>query len=114
MIFYYIYKLGEFIVRHLPLSCAYKLAIFLSDLHQFFAKNDRANVTANLKAIFPEKSNKEISNELFLSVHTVESHFGNIFSKLGVYSRVEAVLEALRRSWFTLEEISPTDSSSEG
>jgi len=67
-----------------------------------------------LKMAAQGKSNKEISNELFLSVHTVESHFGNIFSKLGVYSRVEAVLEALRRGWFTLADTSPSDSSSEG
>ena len=59
-----------------------------------------------LKMAAQGMSNKEISSELFLSVHTIESHFGNIFSKLGVYSRVEAVLEALRRGWFTLGDIS--------
>lgn len=59
-----------------------------------------------LKMAAQGMSNKEIGNELFLSVHTVESHFGNIFSKLGMYSRVEAVLEALRRGWFTLGDIS--------
>jgi two-component system, NarL family, response regulator LiaR len=51
-------------------------------------------------------SNKEISSELSLSIHTTESHFGNIFSKIGVYSRIEAVLEALRRGWLTLADTS--------
>ena len=56
-------------------------------------------------------SNKEIASELFLSVHTVESHFGSIFNKLGVCSRIEAVMEAFKRGWFTLEDISQPDSS---
>lgn len=59
-------------------------------------------------------SNKEIASELFLSVHTVESHFGGIFNKLGVCSRIEAVMEAFKRSWFTLDDISQPDSSSGG
>ncbi|MDD5094782.1 MAG: response regulator transcription factor [Dehalococcoidia bacterium] len=54
-------------------------------------------------------SNKEISKQLSLSVHTVESHFGNIFTKLGVSSRIEAVMEGLRRRWFTLAEVSQPD-----
>lgn len=57
-------------------------------------------------------SNKQIANELFLSVHTVESHFGGIFNKLGVCSRIEAVMEAFKRGWFTLADISRPDSSS--
>jgi len=51
-------------------------------------------------------SNKKIANELFLSVHTVESHVGSIFNKLGVCSRIEAAKEALKRGWFTLADIS--------
>ena len=62
MIYYLIYKLGVFIVPHLPLKLAYKIGIFLSDLHYLFAKKDRANVTANLKAIFPDKSLSEIKS----------------------------------------------------
>jgi DNA-binding NarL/FixJ family response regulator len=58
-------------------------------------------------------SNKEICNELSLSIHTTESHFGNIFGKLGVYSRIEAVLEALRRGWLTLADTSQPDNSHE-
>jgi DNA-binding NarL/FixJ family response regulator len=59
-------------------------------------------------------SNKDIGNELCLSIHTVESHFGSIFNKLGVCSRVEAVMEALRRGWFTLADISQQDGPSRG
>ena len=66
-----------------------------------------------LKMAAQGMSNKEISSELFLSVHTIESHFGNIFSKLGVYSRLEAVLEALKRGWFTLGDVSQSGGSAE-
>lgn len=58
---YILYRIGQFIVLNLPLRLAYKFAIFISDLHYIFANKDRANVTANLKAIFPEKDAKEIS-----------------------------------------------------
>lgn len=58
-----------------------------------------------LKMVAKGMSNKEIAKELFLSVHTVESHLGNTFSKLGVCSRLEATTEALKRGWFTLEDL---------
>jgi len=49
-------------------------------------------------------SNKEIANELVLSVPTVKAHLVNIFNKLGVGSRTEAVLHGLRMGWLVLEE----------
>ncbi len=50
-------------------------------------------------------SNKEIADRLVLSPRTVQAHFANIFSKLQVGSRTEAVLQGLRRHWLSLEEI---------
>jgi NarL family two-component system response regulator LiaR len=50
-------------------------------------------------------SNKEIAQELALSVRTVQSHLGNIFDKLGVSSRTEAVLRALKEGWLSLEQM---------
>jgi NarL family two-component system response regulator LiaR len=43
--------------------------------------------------------NKEIAKELKISERTVQSHLSNIFSKLDVDSRTEAVLEALKEGW---------------
>lgn len=50
-------------------------------------------------------TNKEIADRLHLSYRTVEGHMRDVFNKLGVGSRTEAVLHGLRRGWFTLEEL---------
>jgi NarL family two-component system response regulator LiaR len=50
-------------------------------------------------------TNKDIAKGLCLSVRTVQCHLGNIFSKLGVGSRTEAILHGLRRGWFSLEDM---------
>ncbi len=42
-------------------------------------------------------SNQEIADRLFLSLGTVKFHIGNIYSKLGVESRVAAVTMAMQR-----------------
>ncbi|MEO8391746.1 MAG: LuxR C-terminal-related transcriptional regulator [Chloroflexota bacterium] len=41
--------------------------------------------------------NAEIAQELYLSIHTVESHLHRIFKKFEVSSRTEAVFYALER-----------------
>jgi LuxR family maltose regulon positive regulatory protein len=39
-------------------------------------------------------SNQEISNQLFISLHTVKTHASHINSKLGVERRTQAVARA--------------------
>lgn len=51
------------------------------------------------------KSNIQMADELKLSVRTIESHLGAIFNKLGVGSRTEAVIKAMKKGWLKLEEL---------
>lgn len=60
---------------------------------------------AILKMAAKGMSNSDIAEELHLSARTVESHLGSIFNKLGVGSRTEAVIKAMKKGWFTLEEL---------
>lgn len=48
--------------------------------------------------------NKAIAEKLCISVRTVEGHFTSIFIKLGVSSRIDAVLYAVSRHLVTLEK----------
>jgi DNA-binding NarL/FixJ family response regulator len=61
---------------------------------------------AILKMAAKGMSNSDIAKELHLSARTIESHLGSIFNKLGVGSRTEAVIKAMKKGWFTLEEVS--------
>ena len=49
-------------------------------------------------------TNREIAAELTVSVRTVQSHLSSIFSKLGVGSRTEAVLLAVREGQLSLQD----------
>lgn len=51
-------------------------------------------------------SNKEIAEELCLSIRTVQGHLANIFNKLHVSTRTEAAVYALREGWVTLNDVS--------
>jgi DNA-binding NarL/FixJ family response regulator len=48
-------------------------------------------------------TNKKIGKQLYISDRTVQAHLSNIFSKLGVESRTEAAMYAVRRGWVTNE-----------
>jgi NarL family two-component system response regulator LiaR len=49
-------------------------------------------------------TNRAIARELGISDRTVQGHLANIFGKLGVSTRTEAVLLALKQGWITLDE----------
>jgi DNA-binding NarL/FixJ family response regulator len=49
-------------------------------------------------------TNKDIGQQLYISDRTVQAHLSNIFSKLGVGSRTEAVMYAVRRGWISAGE----------
>jgi DNA-binding NarL/FixJ family response regulator len=59
-----------------------------------------------LKLVAQGTSNREISDQLVISEHTVETHLVNIFRRLGVKSRTKAVLSAQKKGWLTPGDIS--------
>jgi len=63
--------------------------------------------TEVLKLAAEGMSNREIADSLVISIRTVQVHFSNIFAKLGVGSRTEAVVYALRNEWFDLDDQAP-------
>jgi DNA-binding NarL/FixJ family response regulator len=52
-----------------------------------------------LKAVVAGKTNQEIGLALGIRPKTVEKHLDGIFTKLGVSSRVEAAVHAVREGW---------------
>lgn len=81
-----------------------------------FAQPDHGSSLANGPAQLTERelevlklaaqglSNREIATELSISVRTAQTHLSNVFNKLGVGSRTEAVMYALRQGLITLED----------
>jgi DNA-binding NarL/FixJ family response regulator len=48
-------------------------------------------------------TNKAIGQSLGISDRTVQGHLANIYGKLGVNSRTEAVTEALKQGWISID-----------
>ena len=58
-----------------------------------------------LKLAAKGMSNKDIAEALNISVRTVQAHLRDIFNRLGVGSRSEAIVYGLKRGWFSLEDL---------
>jgi DNA-binding NarL/FixJ family response regulator len=76
--------------------------------HQVFqAKHGTESLTARelevMRSAAHGLSNKAIAAELEISIQTVQVHLRNIFSKLQVSSRSEAIALAIKYGWVTLE-----------
>jgi DNA-binding NarL/FixJ family response regulator len=50
-------------------------------------------------------SNQQIAVALHLSEATIKRHLANIYPRIGVSSRVEAVRKALSKGWITARDI---------
>jgi NarL family two-component system response regulator LiaR len=51
------------------------------------------------------RSNKEIADALSIGDETVKTHVGNVFAKLQVENRAQAIVQALKRGLVSLEEL---------
>ncbi len=56
-----------------------------------------------LKLVAKGLSNREIAEELFIAENTVKNHIRNILEKLGLHSRMEAVVYAMREKLLEIE-----------
>lgn len=56
-----------------------------------------------LRLVADGLTNKSIGAQLGINDRTVRGHLANIFGKLGVASRTEAVTEALKKGWIVLK-----------
>jgi NarL family two-component system response regulator LiaR len=61
--------------------------------------------TEILKMAAQGLSNQDIADRLFLSRRTIQTHLANIFRKMDVGSRTEAVLQALKKGWLGLDDL---------
>ncbi|MDQ3639143.1 MAG: response regulator transcription factor [Actinomycetota bacterium] len=59
-----------------------------------------------LELVARGKANKQISAALFIGEKTVKAHVSSILAKLGVQSRTQAALHAVRTGLVSLEELS--------
>jgi ATP/maltotriose-dependent transcriptional regulator MalT len=59
-------------------------------------------------------SNDHIAEHLHLAPSTVKRHLANVYEKIGVGSRSEAVRMALQEQWIGLREITREASSPDG
>ncbi|HET7091048.1 MAG TPA: response regulator transcription factor [Anaerolineae bacterium] len=67
-----------------------------------------------LRLLAQGKSNKEIAHQLSLSEKTVKTHVSNILAKLGVPSRTQAALYAVRIGLASIESAGPAPSQGSG
>lgn len=52
-------------------------------------------------------TNKDIAEQLFLTVRTVKAHLANIFNKMGCGCRTDAIIKGLKEGYIILDDIAP-------
>ena len=86
-----------------------KISIWISDIEELEAQNDSftakyQRLTKREKEIFKlivkGHSTKEISDILYISIRTVETHRKNILKKMDVKNSVEMIREAIESGIF--------------
>jgi LuxR family maltose regulon positive regulatory protein len=58
-----------------------------------------------LEQLLQGKSNKEIGEQLFISIYTVKTHLRNIYKKFDVTSRLQAVNKAMAAGYYQPERL---------
>ncbi len=82
----------------------------LNEFQQMFGKTELKEVLSPLSSrekeililLYEGDSYKEIGEKLFISAHTVHTHIKNIYQKLHVNSRGQAIFEAYKKKIITI------------
>ena len=89
----------EHALRRLSLGARYVGGVAASAATRHMADRDAGDLTRRereiLRCLAQRKSNQQIAEELYVSVATVKTHLRNLFEKLGVGSRHDAVAKAI-------------------
>ena len=56
-----------------------------------------------LKLIAEGKSNSEIGDYLYISVHTVKAHLAEIYEKFKVHNRIQLIIKAIRFGYISVD-----------
>ncbi len=98
---------GQHVIRHVPLGYLARVLQALSQIHVVQGSGPSAatavpglveQLTSRegdvLSLLVAGRSNRQIADELVVSVHTVKKHLTHIFGKLGAVNRTEAAARA--------------------
>jgi LuxR family maltose regulon positive regulatory protein len=93
-----VYKIQATTKTNIPKLLIDKLKLAIQKREKYLKNNSEFVLSDReldaLKLLAEELSNQEIADKLFISLNTVKSHFKNIFLKLDVDSRIQAVTKA--------------------
>jgi DNA-binding NarL/FixJ family response regulator len=98
---------GEMVISPLVFKQVLKYALRYSTKPIIFDSNVKLTIRELeiLKLLGRGMGNKNIAQELNLGTRTVKSHLVDIYSKLRVFSRTEAVIIALRAGLLTIDDL---------
>jgi DNA-binding NarL/FixJ family response regulator len=88
--------IAQMVVKALPLNLPERLKTPSSSNRNHYNLELTERESEVLGKIVEGKSNKEIADALFITIHTVKAHVANIISKLAVDDRTQAAVKALR------------------
>lgn len=76
--------------------------VLLGEKRQLFENPLTERELEVLNYIARGKSNEEIAKKLNVSTHTIKVHSHNIYNKLLVEDRMQAVMKAVKNSWINI------------
>ncbi len=92
--------IAQAVLKTLPVNLPHKNRVFSSNHNYNGQTSNSIDLTEReyevLEKIVEGKSNKEIGEDLFITIHTVKAHVCNIIQKLSVNDRTQAAVKALR------------------